>query len=243
MGAVFYKKLFEVGLSHQSTPGKLCTAFGLEPTEACRKTMQNYRLEYRTEPGRITVYHSGKVVVVNPNPLQSKIVPVATLPDDTEFVFVVTLLDRFIINKTIVPAKGSVSVTDKKEAIPQPFIKTAVVAIQFAASGSTKQYERFKVLNSINELVSETMIPKNEDGFYDCTADLSSRPSGIYTFGLEGDNNLEEKFYVDREGETSGHYGILRIVKDNTWLSPDQLMPVPVMPDYNVFNYTFIKTP
>ncbi len=243
MRAVFYKVLFTLELQHQLAPGKTCTAFGLEPTAACRKVLRDYRMEYRAGPGKLTVYYSGNVVVENEDPLESKIVPHDVLPDDTEFVFIVTLLERDIINKTVIPDSATIAVTDKKVAIPQSFITTSVVSLRVEETANTKEYEIFKVLNSEDQVISQAVVAVDDDGFYNCSADLRSRPSGIYSFALEGDNSLTQKLYVDTNTETSGHYGIIRLVKDNTWLMPDQMQPIPAMPDYNIFNYTFIKTP
>ncbi|MCD6063153.1 MAG: hypothetical protein K0R82_1064, partial [Flavipsychrobacter sp.] len=170
MGAVFYKVLFTVELQHESKPGKLCTAFGLEPTEMCRKVLRNYRMDYRSEPGKLTVYYSGNIVIENEEPLESKIFPTPELPDDTEFVFIVTLLERNIINDTVIPDETLVAVTDTEVAIPQRFITTPVVSLMFGQTGETSQYEAFQVFNNEDQLIFQSRISVDDDGIYSCTA-------------------------------------------------------------------------
>ncbi|WP_276132334.1 hypothetical protein [Polluticoccus soli] len=243
MAAVFYKILFTVELQHESAPGTPCTSFGLEPTYMCRKVLRNHRMEYRSEPGKLTVYYSGDIVIENEDPLETKLVPNVELPDDTEFVFIVTLLERDIINKTVIPDEFDIAVTDTEIAIPQKFIVNSIPALKFDGTADTSPIETFNVFNSNDQLILNSTVPIDDDGVYNCTADLRTRGPGIYFFGLEGDDSLTRAYYVDTLAETNGHYGILRLVKGNTWVLPDELQPVPDMPDYNVFTYTFIKTP
>lgn len=241
MATVFYKKYFEVRLFHQSAPAKLCAAFALKPTKACEQLLKNYGMVWRAAAGKITVFYKG---LLQPDgaPPNKKISPFpAIVPEGTEFLFVVLLLDQNIMQQTSVPGEADIAATDKNKAIPASFIKTAALSLRIQATVTTRPYETFQVFTHDEKKVQQALVKKSEDGFYTCSADLSLLPPNVYSFTLESDNSVRRKFYVDTPGEMFGQYGFLRLVKDGTWLLPDKIVPAPALPDYNVINYTFQK--
>jgi hypothetical protein len=241
MAAIFYKKLFEIQLYHESTPGIISADFGLEPTMACQRLLRDYHMVYRTEPGKLTVYYSGDVVIdeddENIQTLQASSVPA----NGTAFTFIAKILNPAIARNTKISGETDLSVTDKSKAIPWRFVKPGLVSLQFPETAQTKANELFIVKNENNDTIYQTYIQRNGDGICNCTADLTLTEPGILSFAIASDNTLTRKYYVDTNGELSGNYGFFRVVKDNTWKMPDAISPPPAMPDYNIFQYTFEK--
>lgn len=241
MAAIFYKKLFEIQLYHESTPGILSADFGLEPTMVCHKLLRDYHMVHKTEPGKLTVYYSGDVVTDENDEEIQTLQPSSVPADGTAFTFIIKILNPAIARNTKIPGATDVNVTDKNKAIPWHFIKQGIVSLQFPETGQTSANELFMVKNESNNTVYQTYIQRNDDGICNCTADLSLTEPGIVSFALASDNTLTQKYYIDSIGELSGNYGFFRVVKDNTWKMPDAISPPPAMPDYDIFQYTFEK--
>lgn len=241
MASIFYKKLFEIQLYHESMPDVLSADIGLEPTIECQKLLRDHRMVYRAEPGVLMVYYSGDVASDENDETVKTLQPFTGVADGTAFTFIVKLINPSIIRRTKIPGADDITVTDKNKAIPWHFIKPGIVSLQFAETAQTTANELFTIKNESNSKIYEAYINRDDDGICHCTADLSLASPGILSFAIASDNSLIQKYYVDTTGELSGNYGFLRIVKDNTWKMPDAVSPPPAMPDYDIFQYTFEK--
>ncbi len=242
MRSTFYKKYFEIQLYHQYKPEVICESFGITPGEACLRYLQDHNMGYKAEPGKILIYYSGKEVLglTSSPPLRAmELIPPDPVPDGTQFIFLISVLDPDIINHVVVPDaidftyysppgnNYSPPYTDEPAPIPRLFIKPYIVSLQFPEVASMAHVEDVLRVSKLSissihgimvstEIMSLPVFRNDLSGNFNCSVDMSLQENGEYTFKLDGDSGslYEQQFYVDVTGETKGMYGIFRLIKN-----------------------------
>lgn len=233
----YYRQFFTVQLTHNTFPGIACDAFALEPDIKTKQLLLDKKMRYKQEPGKVTIYYSGEADPTNVPPIiDDKMIPYTGIDNNTEFMFIIKVVNAELIKRIAVPSPTTTPAFNFKTlatAVPWHYVKQSVFTVLFKASVSAKVFETFVVKDIKGKTVITGDVRKNNQGQFQCSADMSLCTPGFYSMEI---GTGKEHFYLDTHSEMADKYGFIRVVKDNTWAMPKGIYDAA---KYNVFTYEF----
>ncbi len=216
-----YKEIFRVTIKHDYYKKKYSKDFSFEPSEYCRKLLNNHNLKFKPTPYGFAVFAE-----VEESGSDEKLI--RSFLDDTKFTFLVKLTNPFFLNFTDIPVKkkphtiyyfnnltnheagGELMLINKSE-IP----KTSSNASQTIMSSGIYKYTHNSADSSktgtvtfIDEGFNINQDLENNNDEFQFRFDLSQFNTGRCSFSVD---SVNETFYAANEIYNEGVFGIIEI--------------------------------
>ena len=234
-----YKKYFSVEVNYQIDSTTSSEGLMIIPSPSTLDLMNNHNIGYKSYDGGVLLYFQGKQDETD----TAKIIPQYILDDNQYLFFKLYLSDVSLLNSlNYFPDSSNIQF-----GFPQIYVgkrpdnTTNLVSLEYQKISLKPVIFSFQIkdtdcgLSSVDEAsweiknnkgisISENIAIKNNNGFFNCSVDLSNQQPDIYSFIIGSSTTT---YFVDTFNEFKDCMAVIQISKnsflsfDTNWLDTD----------------------